>query len=369
MPPQDQETSDSESDSSLYFGQPPNGLEDMENNVPRITDEDDQNENDQHDGRDDDDDEDEDDQTLEKNRKSTRKLARFSDKVEIIQGDTDADKSIKGRGSAAIRSARKGRGSRADNPRTPVTATGNAEDDDVDADDSEMHRVHKIVSRLKKKAEENHPSGKKGKRPTAEVAEEDVADEVPKPAKRRGRPRKIAKQEEADQVASKSPKAGPGSSRSMTRASREDSTPLSNLKQASELIGSSLKRKGVSKAGAEGSPRRSARAAALADKAAKAQAADDKKAKETRDATPAPKRRRSTVKKRGANKKDEKQDVDKSGVYVVEKIVGHRIDKKTGESLYEVKWKNYPNSQNTWEPRGNLDGCAKILNDYLATIN
>ncbi len=33
------------------------------------------------------------------------------------------------------------------------------------------------------------------------------------------------------------------------------------------------------------------------------------------------------------------------------------IDKKEvdGKTLYLVKWKNYPKSQNTWEPKENFD--------------
>ena len=37
--------------------------------------------------------------------------------------------------------------------------------------------------------------------------------------------------------------------------------------------------------------------------------------------------------------------------WVFEKIVSKRINAKTGVTEYEVKWKNYDSSENTWEPK------------------
>ena len=51
--------------------------------------------------------------------------------------------------------------------------------------------------------------------------------------------------------------------------------------------------------------------------------------------------------------------------YRVEKIVRHRKG-RTGLE-YEVKWVGYPESDNTWEPRKHLDGCA-ALEKYLRKI-
>ncbi|KAK7953429.1 hypothetical protein PG996_014320 [Apiospora saccharicola] len=254
-----------------------------------------------------------------------------------------------------------------------VVALGDTVDDGMDSDDSDSHQVQEIVSRLGKKAEEQRQSRQKGKRLKEDDEEKDEF-ETPKSTKKRGLPPKSTeknKKEEATPATPKSAQPGLGRGRLPKRASSISSAPGPSLRQGNNSVNSPLKRKSASKAGAEGNPRRSARAAAIADKAAKAKAADDKKANETQNETPAPKRtRRNTAKKSGVKQKGDNQESDtKTSVYVVEKIVGHRIDKKTGVSLFEVKWKGYPKSQNTWEPKDNLKGCAQTLKDYLAEIN
>jgi hypothetical protein len=40
--------------------------------------------------------------------------------------------------------------------------------------------------------------------------------------------------------------------------------------------------------------------------------------------------------------------------YVVEKIVGEGVDSKTGRKIYEIKWKDFPSSENTWESYQNV---------------
>ncbi|KAK8003779.1 hypothetical protein PG990_001527 [Apiospora arundinis] len=357
MPPQN--TSDSEGDGPPAADQHSNGSEDTGDDVPHIT-------TDLHGSSDDD----HDDENGRHAKKPTRKLARFSDAVEVIQAGNETKDSFKGRVAAVVRGGRRGRGSRADTSKSSIVALGDAEDDDVDSDDSDTYQVNDIMSRLDKKANERRQSLQNGKRPAVEVSEEDDEDDAPKSAKKRGRPAKSPKKQEAAQVNSESSLPGPRRGRSIMRTARNDSTTKSSLGQINNPASSPLKRKKTHEAGAGVSPRRSARAAVLADKAAKAKAADDKKAKEIRDATPAPKRRRSTGKKQGNKKKDENQKgSDKNGVYTVEKIVDHAIDKKTGGSIFKVKWKNYPESQNTWEPKSNLDGCTKKLQEYLATLD
>jgi hypothetical protein len=32
--------------------------------------------------------------------------------------------------------------------------------------------------------------------------------------------------------------------------------------------------------------------------------------------------------------------------------------------LYRIKWKGYPSSSDTWEPRDNLKGCARLLEAF-----
>lgn len=53
--------------------------------------------------------------------------------------------------------------------------------------------------------------------------------------------------------------------------------------------------------------------------------------------------------------------------YVVEKIVGARVDPKTKVQMYMVKWKGYSANQNTWEPKGNLSKCAALIKSFNAS--
>jgi hypothetical protein len=46
--------------------------------------------------------------------------------------------------------------------------------------------------------------------------------------------------------------------------------------------------------------------------------------------------------------------------YEVERI----IDRQKG--LYFVKWKGYPDSENTWEPLENLDNCDELIERFEA---
>jgi len=65
---------------------------------------------------------------------------------------------------------------------------------------------------------------------------------------------------------------------------------------------------------------------------------------------------------------DEEADGDEEGVYIVEKIMGHRFHK--GELQLQVKWKGYddPNDE-TLEPEENLmDGAKAILKEYYKSI-
>ncbi|EFQ27811.1 chromo domain-containing protein [Colletotrichum graminicola M1.001] len=50
--------------------------------------------------------------------------------------------------------------------------------------------------------------------------------------------------------------------------------------------------------------------------------------------------------------------------YVVEKIVGSRIDPITKEQMYMVKWKNYAAKDNTWEPVNNLGKCSSLIKTF-----
>lgn len=50
------------------------------------------------------------------------------------------------------------------------------------------------------------------------------------------------------------------------------------------------------------------------------------------------------------------------GEYIVEKILNHRIN--NGKRQYLLKWKNYDESENTWENEENLN-CKELLEEYF----
>ena len=48
--------------------------------------------------------------------------------------------------------------------------------------------------------------------------------------------------------------------------------------------------------------------------------------------------------------------------YTVEKIVDRRIVK--GKYEYLIKWEDYPDSENTWEPLKNLGSIKDLVDEY-----
>ncbi|XP_060801415.1 histone-lysine N-methyltransferase Su(var)3-9 isoform X1 [Amyelois transitella] len=60
-------------------------------------------------------------------------------------------------------------------------------------------------------------------------------------------------------------------------------------------------------------------------------------------------------------KKSKKQT--KSEEFIIERIV--KFQYKLGEELFFVKWKGYPESENTWEPTEHLHNCPAVLEAFL----
>jgi|JI6StandDraft_1071083.scaffolds.fasta_scaffold10053_5 hypothetical protein len=59
--------------------------------------------------------------------------------------------------------------------------------------------------------------------------------------------------------------------------------------------------------------------------------------------------------------------------YEVEKILGHRERKgkpksKAGQLQYLLKWKDYEQRHNSWEPESNVLGCDDLLMEYRSKM-
>jgi hypothetical protein len=55
-------------------------------------------------------------------------------------------------------------------------------------------------------------------------------------------------------------------------------------------------------------------------------------------------------------------EVDGPEEYIVEAILD--VNKINGKTMYFIKWKNYPDSENTWEPPEHLTGAQRLLKDF-----
>ncbi|KAK4516442.1 uncharacterized protein ATC70_011414 [Mucor velutinosus] len=63
----------------------------------------------------------------------------------------------------------------------------------------------------------------------------------------------------------------------------------------------------------------------------------------------------------------EVSDDEEECFYEVEAIVGMHIT-EDGERMYEIKWKGYSSSENTFEPERNLN-CPELLKAFLEKVN
>ena len=57
----------------------------------------------------------------------------------------------------------------------------------------------------------------------------------------------------------------------------------------------------------------------------------------------------------------DRSSADDGEVYEVEKILDTRLER--GKKQYFIKWKNYPASENTWEPSDNVD-CPDLIEEF-----
>lgn len=53
--------------------------------------------------------------------------------------------------------------------------------------------------------------------------------------------------------------------------------------------------------------------------------------------------------------------------YEVEKVLNKKIYKN--KIFYYLKWKNYPESESTWEPYSNLANIQNLIDDYESSVN
>ncbi|CRK43679.1 hypothetical protein BN1723_005786, partial [Verticillium longisporum] len=72
----------------------------------------------------------------------------------------------------------------------------------------------------------------------------------------------------------------------------------------------------------------------------------------------------SKVHKRRGRPPKAKTSMKREQEWEVESIEDSLIDRKGGVHYYQVKWKGFPASQNTWEPRASLSKCKDIITAF-----
>ncbi|KPJ19789.1 hypothetical protein RR48_07388 [Papilio machaon] len=63
------------------------------------------------------------------------------------------------------------------------------------------------------------------------------------------------------------------------------------------------------------------------------------------------------------SKKQKKIKQKKEDEFIIEKIIGFKFE--SGNEYFHIKWKGWPDSENTWEPIDHLDNCPDILKSFL----
>jgi hypothetical protein len=220
----------------------------------------------------------------------------------------------------------------------------------------------------------------------ADVEEHSPAVSAPSSTlKKRGRPSLSASATPAKSVASRTPRSAKGAAtpKSVSRSAgkRKAAEPESEQEEeAEEEEDEEEKQEGeevieTTPAPKRGRPARSvgvSASARLAAKAAKKPArgrprstavsnAPDTRVYSTNTAIQAAAK---PARKVGRPKKNATNGEVAADEYEVEAIVESAIDADTMEHMYLVKWKNYPASENTWEPKKNLKGSLDLVRKF-----
>lgn len=61
--------------------------------------------------------------------------------------------------------------------------------------------------------------------------------------------------------------------------------------------------------------------------------------------------------------KKQKRSKQEAEEYIIEKILDFKFD--SGKEYFYIKWKGWPDSENTWEPIEHLDNCPSVLKEFL----
>ncbi len=64
------------------------------------------------------------------------------------------------------------------------------------------------------------------------------------------------------------------------------------------------------------------------------------------------------------SKKEESEEDDDDEEYEVEKILDKKVNKKKGGIYYLIKWKNWSDKYNSWEPYSNVKNCLDLVEKY-----
>ncbi|KAL2018390.1 hypothetical protein VTK56DRAFT_868 [Thermocarpiscus australiensis] len=168
--------------------------------------------------------------------------------------------------------------------------------------------------------------------------------------RKHGRPSLSASATPAKSVASRTPRSTKSAAAVKSAGRSTGKRKAAELETADEAEVTPAPKK-------RGRPARAASAATSARLAAKAA----KKGTRGRPKSSTPAKRKA-----GRAKKDLTNGEVPQGEYEVEEIVDSAIDAETMEHLYFVKWKGYPASDNTWEPKKNLTHAHDLVRDFDA---